>query len=287
MYHLDISETGIDNIDSISNGMRGVSIYTQEAYLKALSAIRPVKCYVIRSNNNIAGVFPLIDRKKLFIRYAPQPSFTQYFGIMTAVNAHSEQKQMDFFDRIVNQYSSFLNKRYRAFLLPQHYDYTDMRPFIWKNLKCSVLYTYHFAVNMENMQRIDRRIRNKESEAFEISQDIEMLYKDVHASYNGKPPLSKSDFSIMMKHLISSGIVKIYRNSEAAVCFLIDDTRKILYEYAAAGKNTGRLIRDVFAGGAFEDYLFDFQGANTESIARYKALFNPVLKQYFCIRKRI
>lgn len=287
MYHLEIEEISLNDVNDVTCGMKGISIYTQSKYLKAMSSIRPVKCYMIKSNNNAAGVFPLIDRRKFLVRYAPQPPFTQYFGLMMNNSSSSVQREMDAKNRIVDSYTKFLNSRYRMFLLPQHHEYSDIRPFIWKNVKYSILYTYHFHISRDNLGSIDRRIRNKDEEDFTLSNDIELMYRDIQGAYKGKPPIGEADFHKLMNQLIEYDMISIYRNKEAAVCFLRDEERKIVYEYIAAGHNTGKLIRDIFAQGLYAGYTFDFQGANTENIARYKALFNPLLKQYFCIRKHI
>ena len=252
-----------------------------------MNRIRNVKCFAIEENSNIKAVFPVIERMKYFIKYSPQPPFTPFFNIMTEKNKNSEQRQLDAYERVIHEYVRFLNAKYKAFLIPQHYDYNDMRPFIWNKTKYSVLYSYYFPINRDNLSGIDRRIRNRDAqEPIEI-QDLNKLFGTINDAYRGKPPIGESEFIALFTALQELHLIDIYENDESIVCLLKDGERKIIYEFVVGGQNSGVLIRDIFEADIYQDYIFDFQGANTRSIARYKALFNPLLKQYFCIRKRI
>ena len=267
--------------------MKGKNIYVSPEYLKCLKEIREVGLYKIESEKEVAGIFPVLERKKIFVKYSPQPPFTQFFNLLINNRMRNERKEMDYLDRVISSYMAFLKKSFLLYLIPQHYYLTDLRPFIWDKAKVRILFTYLFRIEDNELKQIDRRIRNKESLNTKRITDYRSVFSGIYNAYKGKPPLKQLEFNKFISALNENQLIECFKNDNAQVCFLKDINNNIVYEFLIAGRDSGRLILDVFEQGFYKGMTFDFQGANTKRIAKYKALFNPELKQYFAISRFI
>lgn len=267
--------------------MMGANIYISRDYLDALSSIRDIDQYGIEYRGNIAAVFPVLRRRKLFIRYFTEPPFTEYFNISMKERGGTLQKRMDYQCRLLHTYSGFLTKNFLIFSIPQHPYLKDIRGFKWHGVKFDILYTYHFDINRDNLQQIDRRIRNKESEDYSLETDPARVYPLIENAYGGQPPINSDEFREFCSELLQRDLLRIYTTGKTVIGLLIDRQCRFIYQFIVAGRNSGILLRDLLREEQYADYTLDLQGANTQSIARYKALFNPQLKQYFKIKRFI
>ena len=267
--------------------MAGANIYISRHYLDALSSIRDIEQYGIEYRGNIIAVFPVLRRRKLFIRYFTEPPFTQYFNIAMKERGGTLQRKMDYQCRLLKTYSDFLRKSFLIFSIPQHPYLKDIRGFKWHGVKLDILYTYHFDITQDNFKQIDRRIRNKESEDYSMETDPARVYPLIENAYGGNPPIDSYEFREFCSELLQKDLLRIYTTGNTAIGLLIDRQCRFVYQFFVGGRDSGILLRDILKEEMYADYTLDLQGANTESIARYKALFNPQLKQYFKIKRFI
>ena len=99
--------------------MKGKNIYVSPEYLKCLREIREVGFYKIESKKEIAGIFPVLERKKIFVKYSPQPPFTQFFNLLIDNKMRNERKEMDYLDRVISSYMTFLRKSFLLYLIQE------------------------------------------------------------------------------------------------------------------------------------------------------------------------
>ncbi|MDY6788207.1 MAG: hypothetical protein SVK54_08815 [candidate division WOR-3 bacterium] len=267
--------------------MAGANIYISRHYLDALSSIRDIEQYGIEYKENIVAVFPVLRRRKLFIRYFTEPPFTQYFNIAMKERGGTLQRRMDYQCRLLNTYSDYLRKNFLIFSIPQHPYLQDIRGFKWHGVKLEIFYTYHFDITQDNLQQIDRRIRNKASEDYSMETDPGRVYPLIESAYGGDPPIKSDEFREFCSELLQKDLLRIYTTGKTVIGLLIDRQCRFVYQFFVGGRNSGILLRDLLREEMYADYTLDLQGANTQSIARYKALFNPQLKQYFKIKRFI
>ncbi len=265
------------------------NIYVHPDYIDSLLKIYNIKLFAIEYKNDIKAIFPLLDKRKMFIKYSTQPAFTQFFNILIKCNKRSEQKRVHYFEKIITTYINFLRTHFHFFVLPQYYTFHDIREFIWNKVDVSIRYSYLFEINKENLQKIDRRIKNKEKMYYNIFKgDYGTIYDNLKRSYSNKNiPINKKNFIKLLFELHKKSLIDIFFSGKTFIVFLKDNERRTLYEYIVCGKNSGQLINSIFQSGIYDNCTFDFQGANTKSIAEYKALFNGELKHYFVIRRKL
>jgi len=269
--------------------MKGGSVYVSGKYLQSLSSIKKIKLYKIEKGSAIKAIFPVNAGRKLFINSNLQPPFTQYFNILTADAANEEREKLNFNESILGAYCKFLKEKYPLFSIPLHPYFEDMRNFIWSGVKVKPLYTYTVKINKDEMDKVNPKIKRKAGEMeLKIKNadlNFKKMFEDIKKAYNGKQPVNENEYEIFMKELEQSDLLDVYESENGMLVLLKDFENKTIYEFNVFGRESGPMIYSAINFPKYNGWTFDFQGANTKSIAKYKSWFSPSLLKYFRISR--
>ncbi|MEO0288307.1 MAG: hypothetical protein ABIN00_01525 [candidate division WOR-3 bacterium] len=275
---MKIDRIDFDFYEKSSENFFGFNVFVSRKYLETFGGIKNIKIYSVSSENGIEAFFPVNERRFFFSKVFLTPQFTQFFNIILKNDPEHEKKKFFRFREIVSTYSIFLNKNFVYFSLPLHYDFYDVRIFQWNGINVIPCYSY-----------IVEEFKENDASSFDelkLVTDSQKLYQDYLASYKGKTPIDKKDFTYVIDSLKEKELLKIFANSKASVAVLFDDRNKVAYLYVITGKDTIKLLNQIYKGGYFKGYKIDLVGANTERIAKYKSKIDPSLKLYFKLEKK-
>lgn len=266
--------------------LKGTNVYVSPDYIESMMKIRDIVFYSIYDNDELAGMFPLVNRKKLFVKYSTQPPLTPFFNLMLADTKKTGQKLLDFMTRVAGEYCRRVKSEFRIFVLPQYFNIEDSRPFSWAHVSIRPLYTYY--IKAGSSVKADRRIKKNSKTVLVENPDFMYMFSKLKESYRGsRMPVKGDEFEILLSGLHKKGMLDVYSDDTAVCCILKDKENKVIYEFFIAGKDSGGMVLDIASMDKYKEMDFDLQGANTQSIARYKSLLNPEIRQYFAIYRNI
>lgn len=188
----------------------------------------------------------------------------------------------------------------------------DVRFWNWKKYDNRVLYTYTASVSDTEalISKFDSDIKRRAKKAKELTYKFCSDNSDIHISdffnlqnktmekQQHKFPLSEKTFIDVMLHMMSKDVAKIYtiyfEDTPVSSCVILFDKLKAYYwlagsdpNYLKLGFNQLLFVEMIEQIAALGVEYFDFVGANTPSIARYKSTFNMNLQPYFQIEKKL
>lgn len=280
-----IERIGLETYSRHYARMQGKNVYVSPEYLEILEGIRDIELYMISDNGRTIGLFPLVSRKKLFIRFSTQPPLTPFFNMLYQDIGLAGQKQLDYMTRIAAAYCNVLKTNYHIFNVPQYFNIEDIRPFIWAGAKVKPLYTYIMKAGIP--ENTDRRVKNISEGIVDDKPDFRNIFSMLKAAYgNARMPVKEHEFMHICSKLHSEGMLCVHRHDDAVCGILKDEFNKTIYEYFIAGRDTAGLAAGIAQSSLYAGMQFDLQGANTKSIARYKSLLNPEIRQYFTVYRK-
>lgn len=286
---IHVDEVSLKEYAGISREFDWNNVFCSEEYIEALQSFKEIKTFVIFDEETPIGAFPVNRVKKSFFTFFLQPPFTLYFNLLMRNIPSDEKKKFTAFDKTVNAYVDYLKKHSIYFNLSQFYDMTDARWFVWASLNVHPKYTYILESDIKSLENVDRMIKNHADKVLSQiadSTDFEKAYRMVEDAYKGYPPIKKGDYINFMNKLNSFGLIKLYMTNDAMAMILKDKRRKTAYAFNIAGRDTGLLMYNLMRSDELNGYTFDFHGANTKNIAKYKSLFNPAVRNYFTISSK-
>lgn len=265
---------------------------------------------VFKDKEIIAGV-PVIYSKKIGIPYIYQISLTPvYCPLLNERDSKYNSKKESYAFSVLNELMSAVEKKYKIikFIFPT--TMKDVRPYTWNGYQPYVHYTYQ--LELEKLasyeEKFDpsmkRQLKKAEKSDYSIeksSEDnfISALFDLQMKSFKRQKIdffLNKQQFLKWANKAREHVNIKVYiikKNlvNVSSVMILID-RNKAYYFLAGTDPNyfgTGlpqKLLHYVLHDLKEQEIpIFDFLGANTETISKYKSLFGFQLIPYFSVKK--
>ena len=267
--------------------------------------------------DQLTGGMAFTCKKKFgWIRVMQIPYKTSFYGpVLAKTETKYISKRESHHQAIIDALVSFLlseNKLFSAILPPS---YEDVRPFQWRGFQAGIHYTYLARLSSETdlLSMYDpplrRQIKKGEQEEHALLMEnsperILQAYTLEQLSFQRqKLDLNyalSDDFVSFILSLAEKGSAQTYvmeyqGKAIAAQVVILDQAKKRAYywlagadeEYLSTGLNQlllHKILIDLAEKG-FE--TFDFVGAGTESIARYKASFNFPLVPFYSVTKEL
>ena len=284
------------------------SCFSASFWLRAISEatggeFKIIGCY---DNGRLAGGCALYLTRMPEGKAAKFPPLTKYNGlVLLQRDSNYPYKEELMAHGIMNAIIDYLEKNFDYVILINHPGLIDVRPFIWRGWDTQVKYTY--IVDLQERFFISRDIERRAKIAQDSGIYIEESY-DPHIFYDlwlksfrrhkRNPPLDRANLLRLFNTLQERNALKMFvaRNKEnAAVAsnVYIEDKNILFYwvaafdpAYSGSGANqylikyTLEKFRDKFLS-------IDFVGADTPTIARYKATFGGRLVAHYQISKAI
>jgi len=295
------------------------TIFHKTIWLKTFSEWQDLKfsiaaCY--KGEELIGGMAFTWKKKYNIIPVIQMPVKTPLFGPVLAVNDTKYRSKIENqLHTTSNALISFLVSEYKHVYASFPPAFSDIRPYIWKGFETNVHYTYFTELHRDTdlSESFDPDIRRRISKAEQLEYSVHIngssefiVYaweleqksfkrQDFHMVY-----ASKNEFTSFIESLIDQDSAKIYtithqNNPVATTIIILDQSKRIAYywlagadkEYLSTGLNQ-LLFHKMFENLIESGYKgFDFVGAGTESIARYKSTYNfPLVPMYSVIKSQ-
>jgi len=286
-----IKEIDLTEFTALYPLMNGGSVYVSGKYLSALSSIKKIKVYKIEKDRAVKAIFPVNAGRKLFINSNLQPPFTQYFNILTEDAVKEEREKLNFNESILGAYCKYLKEKYPLFSIPLHPYFEDMRNFMWSGVNVKPLYTYTVKINKDEMEKVSSKIKRKAGESAlktkKTDINFKKMFEKIKKAYRGKQPINEKEYETFMQELDKQGLLDVYESESGMLVILKDVENETIYEFNVFGRESGPMIYSAINFPEYSGWTFDFQGANTKGIAKYKSWFSPSLLKYFRISRFI
>jgi len=315
--YLETSE--YDLWDQFVDGCKYGTIFHKSFWLLPISKPQHLKFDIaacFKGGKLVAGMAFTWKRKYGRIPVIQTPLKTPFFG---PVISYSDTKYSSKIESQVQStataLTNFLMSKFQLFQAQFPPSLTDIRPYVWNGFLPKVHYTYigeihEDSVPSENFEPdIKRRIKkaleldhrlivDSSRENISFAWDLEQLsFKRQQFSITA---FRKDDFISFVQKLVEKGSAEVFTITQnedpvASVVMILDQSRGVAY-YWMAGANkdylsTGlnqlliQLILEKYKASSFR--WFDFVGADTDSIARYKSTFNfPLVAMYSVTKSR-
>jgi hypothetical protein len=256
---------------------------------------------LIHKKTLVAGI-PLVYTSRLGIKFAMNPPFTPYLGIIFRRSNQKYNTKLSF----EKKFSKVMAKKLKNFApyieYGFHYNFVDPAPFIWNGFSVKPYYTY--VLNLEKHQNaiwedMEKDTRNRISRAerydlkcvdgspTELAELISLSYK----RKNQKPLYSKQVYEKSLKIFFKNVPIKsmILKNNDKLIAggaFVYDHNRAY---YLCAGissdsefKGTNQLVVWTLikhAGTVLGLKEFDFEGWPNEGVERFLRGFGGNIMQ--------
>jgi len=267
--------------------------------------------------DQLTGGMAFTCKKKFgWIRVMQIPYKTSFYGpVLARTETRYISKRESHHQGIIDPLLSFLlseNKLFSAILPPA---YQDVRPFQWRGFHSGIHYTYLARLDSETdlLSMYDpslrRQIKKGEHQEHALMAEnsperilqahaLEQLsFRRQHLDLNYA---SGEDFVSFILSLTEKGAAQTYvmehqGKAIAAQIVILDKAKKRAYYWLAGADeaylSTGLnqlLLHKILMDLSEKGYeTFDFVGAGTESIARYKASFNFPLVPFYSVSKEL
>jgi len=295
------------------NDVNGTVFHTTSYLLPLASSLNAnLQLAVIRDGNNriIAGC-PFFTREILgVIKLSQLPYATPFLGpVIRPRETNIQSKKESYNTKLIKDLIEFFHARgYSYYRFVFHPSETDIREFIWNGMESQVHFTYFTELNDGGIldvfeSSIKRQIKKAEKEdptlVETINEDsISDSFRLIVSSLDkqGKRFMFDPDaFSALVLELSQRDLLKLYNiysgNKPVATTLVLFDEKTAYYWLAGSDpgmRQTGlnqiliyKILEKLQKSGIER---FDWFGANTPSIARYKSKFNPVLVPYFSVQ---
>ena len=246
--------------------------------------------------DKILSVLPIFELKKIFIRYISQALDYKYTPIYFFEDSLNKQLKIN------KAIGNFLKKNYFIVKLSLDPTITDIRGFKWGGCKAEPLYTYTQKINTYNSDDLPKETKrilyNKAKPYLNIVSEWNMdIYKELSVCMLKRKKREMRqiapNYIDYLNYLYQAGYCEMfiaYKNDEPLGYLIIikDNLKKYIYAFYAASdtkikKNGSSLLCYDYVLNHFKNQfdVFDFCGANIETISYFKAQFNPDLITYY------
>jgi len=298
--------------DIFVNECKYGTIFNSTFWLKNLLNYKNIQFKILAvfdANKEIVAGFAFGQKNKfgVFKIVVPTP-YTPYNGILIKEKKSKYQSKIESFNfKILNYINKFLLSNYKYISISFSPDYNDIRPFSWNNYNTKILYTYRLKLeNLSNIfdnfdSDIKRRIKKAKQLSYEIKVEnnqhsIKTFYQLQNLSFEKQKHqfnLSEEEFINFMQGIFKKNAARIYTiytddSVPVASCVVLLSNNTAYYWLAGSNPNflnTGfnQLLFWEMLNDLSENKIerFDFMGANTNSIARYKSTYNFTLTPYY------
>lgn len=293
-----------------SGSLFNKTYWLRNIYRSKQATLKIIGCF--DKNNDLIAGYAFGHKRKFYIfPIIIPPSITPINNIVFKErDTKSNSKRESYYFKLFSQIIEFLERYYVIISFTFPFNFIDVRPFLWKNYKGEIRYTYFSDISdlddvFSNFDSdIIRRIKKTDDLSFKIDtgkdlNNVETFYNLQELSFRKQHHyfrLTKSQFIDFMKILISKEKAKIYtiyldQKPVASNIILFD--KNIAYYWLAGSDplylKTGvnqlllwEVLKDSRNAGI---KYFDFVGANTSTIAKYKGTFNFKLYPYYNLYK--
>lgn len=263
----------------------------------------------------LAGGMAFTSKRKYgFLNVMQIPLKTPFFGpVISRTETQYLSKAESHRQMIIDALLGFIMSEtgmITAVLTPS---FTDIRPFIWKGCESGIHYTYITRISKEvdllslYDASVRRQVRKGEQQEFTFSTDnskefiLHARTLEQRSFQRQKLNLdyaSEEQFFTFIDELVKESSAQTYTmvhedKAIASQIVLLDQSRKMAYYWLAGADqsylSTGlnqlllHLVLTDLCEKGFEG--FDFVGAGTETIAKYKATFNFPLVSFYSVNK--
>lgn len=267
----------------------------------------PLFYLCVIKNTRVIATMPFFEKKKMGITYVYQLRMHFYTPIDFFIR---EEASLFYLHNeriwILQSLAHYLKKKYLIAEMKIECTTSDMRGFLWSGFTAEPLYTYKKVIteyNRSELPKISRRQLKKANEnSLRVTEhwDINIIKKLLSELVKRKQ-LSEVltsnnylDFYEVLNDLgYCSNIVVFNDNEPVAFRLVLTDPKKVYScELIAGASSNGNDLRanflclDYIFKLLHEYYIFDFCGANIESIAYFKSQFNCELINYYKIKKK-
>ena len=267
--------------------------------------------------DQLTGGMAFTCKKKFgWIRVMQIPYKTSFYGpVLAMTETKYISKRESHHQGIIDALVGFLlseNKLFSAILPPS---YQDVRPFQWRGFTTGIHYTYlaRLGSDMDLLSMYDPSLRRQikkgeqqehvllmENSPEQILQAFALEQLSFQRQKLDLDYASGEEFVTFILSLTEEGSAQTYvmeyqGKAIAAQVVVLDQAKKRAY-YWLAGADEGYLstglnqllLHKILVDLAERGYeTFDFVGAGTESIARYKSSFNFPLVPFFSVTKEL
>lgn len=309
--YLDKSEYG--NWDLFVDECEGGSIFNKSFWLENLYKyskninFKILGCF--DKDSNLLGGFSFGHFKKFgLFSIIALPRLTPYSGILIKKRPSKYvSKTENYHLNVTKALTAYLDKNFSQISLILSPNYKDVRAFSWNNYSERVMYTY--CANIKEAESliesfdpdVKRQIKKLEQDEFliKIDDNIDVFYDLQEKSFKRQERsfnLNKSQFTEFLKNINLENCYKvytIYQGKTPVYSSIVLLYKSIGYYWLAGGdpnyfaKGHNKLLLkeivvDLNKKGIKE---FDFIGANTPSISKYKSNFGFNLVPYYYVEK--
>ncbi|MCX7626283.1 MAG: GNAT family N-acetyltransferase [Candidatus Sumerlaeaceae bacterium] len=301
-----------DSWDHFVTASRQGSIFHTSHWCETISAAyapaRPliVGCF---ENKALVGGCVALERERFGMRTAVTPLLSPYCGFVLDTSVGEKiSDAISHEHAVLETISRFLidNYSYINLVLAPHLH--DIRPLQQAGYLITPRFTYQLNLRLspeEHWQRFDgnarRQIKKAQREAFELCERLPpaeayKLFANTFVRHGESCPVSPELFGAVVEHKALDGyreVIAAWDGDKLVGFVVLLHFSKTVY-YALAANDAEYLPRGVssllvweivkqFSGREWD--TFDFVGANTPSIARFKENFNPKLQLYFQVER--
>ena len=310
-----LAEEEYSTWDSFVDHSEYGSVFHKYYWNKAVYALDPsVSIRVIgclKEGKLVAGMVVGSQKKFGFIQTMVPPYASSFYGLLIKEReSEMVSKAESFRHEVLDALLRFTEKAYQisTFSLPP--GFRDIRSFNWRNYSAEVIYTYRSDLRDPELlfnkflPSLRRQIKKGEKLKYEIREpaspaDLATVYDLLETSYRRQEHairFSRERFYTFMDTPALKNHLKVHsiwwENKPVAVIVLLVDGNTAYYWLAGGDHqyfNTGlnqvllwQVIRKLHDSGFT---TFDFIGANTPSISKYKSGYNFDLVSYYRVSK--
>lgn len=257
--------------------------------------------------DEIVAVAILIEKKKFGVPYLIIPQFLYYqpIEIYTAPRKNSNENQLQDIE-IFQEISAYLSKYFFQINMNLPPEISDIRGFAWSGLKAKPLYTYRFTLNnysSENLFRKQRAsLRKAQNLNYSFNQDINIeryfeLVKATRKRQKWNFKIKDEKLANFIADLLELDFIKQFNISTpdgiivSTMFCLLDKPNKTTYAWLTTtainelSNGVSTLLFHSINEYLKQDYeIFDLCGANTNTIARFKASLGAELQVFYNIQ---
>jgi len=303
----DLEEDEYEEWNSLVEKSPQGTIFHKTSWLASFDDYQS-KTIVCTYKKSIVGGIPLPYTKRYGIKFAVNPPFTPYLGVIFKENDYKYTKKLSFEKRLSKLIAENIKDFAPYMEYSFHYNFVDAQPFIWTGFSVKPHYTYVLNLDeplnsiLGNMEKDTRNRVVKASkyniEFFDASPNkmAELTFL-TYARKNQKPPYSKQAYEkyldIFSKNKTVKAIMAKDKNDLLAGGVIVYDGRRAYYligcvnpksAYSGIGQlviwNLVKYSKDML--GLKE---FDFEGSMNENIERFFRGFGGKLTQPYSIYK--
>jgi len=268
-----------------------------------------VKYLVVKNiqTQNIVAVTISIEKKILGIPSLINPKAIYYQPIETfsAVRKNPNENRLQELE-VFKEISEYYHKYYFKIEKNLPPEIEDVRGFVWAGINAIPLFTYRFNLenyspeNYFNRQRASLRKALNSDYSFSTDSNINSFFgliEDTKQRQDWDFKFNKETLSNYLKELLELGLIEqfsIFNNKNEIISTMfciMDKPNRIFYGWLTStatnelSNGVSTLLIHSICEHLKKDYeIFDLCGANTETIARFKASLGAELKVFYRIK---